>query len=87
MCNSQHLTRLRNSLAIGAVAIGLIAGASLPAAARVGVAVRAVSVGHAEARGDVDCGVVGAISHRCYAFHSDATWREGLSDYHGSNGG
>jgi hypothetical protein len=33
------------------------------------------------------CRVVGAISHRCYTFHSDATWREGLSDYHGSNGG
>lgn len=33
------------------------------------------------------CRVVGAISHRCYAFHSDATWREGLPDYHGENGG
>jgi len=33
------------------------------------------------------CKIVGAISHRCYTFHSDATWREGLSDYHGSNGG
>ncbi len=33
------------------------------------------------------CRIVGAISHRCYTFHSDATWREGLSDYHGSNGG
>jgi hypothetical protein len=30
---------------------------------------------------------VGAISHRCYTFQSDATWREGLSTYHGSNGG
>jgi hypothetical protein len=35
---------------------------------------------------DVNCRVVGAISHRCYTFHSDATWREGLSDYFGSNG-
>jgi hypothetical protein len=33
------------------------------------------------------CAIVGAISHRCYAFHSDATWREGLPDFHGSNGG
>jgi hypothetical protein len=36
---------------------------------------------------DADCKVVGAISHRCYTFQSDATWREGLSTYHGSNGG
>jgi hypothetical protein len=33
------------------------------------------------------CKIVGAISHRCYTFHSDATWREGLADYHGANGG
>ncbi len=33
------------------------------------------------------CKIVGAISHRCYTFHSDATWPAGLSDYHGSNGG
>jgi hypothetical protein len=32
------------------------------------------------------CRYVGAISHRCYYFQSDATWREGLSSYHGSNG-
>jgi hypothetical protein len=69
MRNNQHLTSIRNSLAIGAVAIGLL-GASLPAAAA-----------------DLDCRVVGAISHRCYTFQSDATWREGLSQYHGSNGG
>jgi hypothetical protein len=25
--------------------------------------------------------------HRCYTFQSDATWREGLAQYHGSNGG
>jgi nicotinic acid phosphoribosyltransferase len=36
---------------------------------------------------DANCTVVGAISHRCYTFQSDATWREGLSTYHGSNGG
>jgi hypothetical protein len=35
----------------------------------------------------LNCRVVGAISHRCYSFHSDAAWREGLADYHGSNGG
>jgi len=33
------------------------------------------------------CRIVGAISHRCLNFHSDATWPEGLADYHGSNGG
>jgi hypothetical protein len=33
------------------------------------------------------CAIVGAISHRCLNFHSDSTWREGLSDYHGSKGG
>jgi hypothetical protein len=33
------------------------------------------------------CRIIGAISHRCYTFHSDATWREGLVDYHGDNGG
>ncbi|MGA2125288.1 MAG: hypothetical protein ABSG76_03960 [Xanthobacteraceae bacterium] len=31
------------------------------------------------------CKIVGAISHRCLNFHSDATWPGGLSDYHGSN--
>ncbi len=36
---------------------------------------------------DLTCRYVGAISHRCYAFHSDATWPAGLADYHGSNGG
>jgi hypothetical protein len=33
------------------------------------------------------CRIVGAISHRCLSFHSDSMWREGLADYHGSNGG
>ena len=70
MRNNQHLTRFRNSVAIAAVAVGLIAGASLPAVAK-----------------DANCRVVGAISHRCYTFQSDATWREGLAQYHGSNGG
>jgi hypothetical protein len=32
------------------------------------------------------CKVYGAVSHRCYTFDSDATWRGGLSDFHGSNG-
>jgi hypothetical protein len=70
MRNNLHLSQFRNALAIAAVAVGLIAGASLPAAAQ-----------------DANCRVVGAISHRCYTFQSDATWREGLSTYHGSNGG
>ena len=33
------------------------------------------------------CRIVGTISHRCLSFDSDATWPEGLTDYHGSNGG
>jgi hypothetical protein len=33
------------------------------------------------------CRIVGSISHRCLNFHSDSMWREGLADYHGSNGG
>jgi hypothetical protein len=33
------------------------------------------------------CRIVGAISHRCWAFHSDSTWPQGLADYHGGNGG
>jgi hypothetical protein len=33
------------------------------------------------------CRIVGAISHRCYDFDSDATWPDGLAGYHGSNGG
>jgi hypothetical protein len=32
------------------------------------------------------CKIVGAISHRCWTFHSDSAWPEGLADYHGSNG-
>jgi hypothetical protein len=32
----------------------------------------------------LNCRYIGAISHSC---QSDATWREGLSSYHGSNGG
>jgi hypothetical protein len=36
---------------------------------------------------ELSCRYVGAVSHRCYYFQSDATWREGLSSYHGSNGG
>jgi hypothetical protein len=44
------------------------------------------TVAHAQAA-VTECRIVGAISHRCYTFHSDATWREGLSDYHGASGG
>jgi hypothetical protein len=33
------------------------------------------------------CRIVGSISHRCYFFHSDAAFPQGLADYHGSNGG
>ena len=38
MCKKQYLTRFRSSLAIAAIAVGLVAGQSLPAAAHVGVA-------------------------------------------------
>jgi len=46
-----------------------------------------LSAAFADEFADSQCRIVGAISHRCYTFHSDATWREGLPDYHGSNGG
>jgi MFS superfamily sulfate permease-like transporter len=52
-----------------------------------------ISMAHAQAaplparQVATQCKIVGAISHRCYTFHSDATWREGLADYHGANGG
>jgi hypothetical protein len=36
MCKKQCLTRFRSSLAIAAIAVGLVAGPSLPAAAHVG---------------------------------------------------
>ncbi len=38
MCKKQYLTRFRSSLAIATIAVGLVAGQSLPAAAHVGVA-------------------------------------------------
>ena len=40
MCKMQYLTRFRNSLAIATIAVGLVAGQSLPAAAHVGVAMQ-----------------------------------------------
>jgi len=62
------------------------------AIASVAISLPLTSVAHAQgaraaAWQATQCRVVGAISHRCYAFHSDATWREGLADYHGGNGG
>jgi hypothetical protein len=45
------------------------------------------SAAFAQQPANQQCRIVGAISHRCYTFHSDATWREGLSDFHGDNGG
>jgi hypothetical protein len=38
MCKNQHMTRFGSLLTIGVVAVGLVAGATLPAAARVGAA-------------------------------------------------
>jgi hypothetical protein len=49
--------------------------------------ISAAQAQQAHAKPMSQCKIVGAISHRCYSFHSDATWREGLSDYHGSSGG
>ncbi len=40
MCKKQYLTRFRSSLAIATIAVGLVAGQSLPAAAHVGVAMQ-----------------------------------------------
>ena len=64
----------------------------LTAAAIACLALPLTSVAHAQ-QAEVpnwqatQCRILGAISHRCYAFHSDAAWREGLTDYHGGNGG
>lgn len=33
------------------------------------------------------CKVIDTISGQCLPFRSDSTWREGLPDFHGSNGG
>jgi hypothetical protein len=38
MCKKQYLTRFRSSLTIATIAVGLLAGQSVPAAAHVGVA-------------------------------------------------
>jgi len=46
-----------------------------------------LSAAFADEFSDSQCRIVDAISHRCYTFHSGSTWREGLPDYHGSNGG
>jgi len=37
--------------------------------------------------GGDQCRVVGAISHRCYYFISDATWPAGIPGNHTGNGG
>jgi len=37
--------------------------------------------------GDPQCRVVGAISHRCYSFTSDATWPQGIRGNRYGNGG
>lgn len=42
MRKNQRLSRFRNSMAIAAIAVGLVAGASLPAAARVDAAMQPV---------------------------------------------
>jgi hypothetical protein len=39
MCKKQHLTHFRSFLAIATIAVGLVAGQSMPAAAHVGVAI------------------------------------------------
>jgi len=40
MCKKQHLTHFRSLLAIATIAVGLVAGQSVPAAAHVGVAMQ-----------------------------------------------
>jgi hypothetical protein len=40
MCKKQHLTHFRSFLAIATIAVGLVAGQSVPAAAHVGVAMQ-----------------------------------------------
>ena len=61
-----------------------VAALSLPLTS---VARAAQQVGAHRVSTVTQCRIVGAVSHRCYIFHSDAAWREGLADYHGSNGG
>lgn len=98
MCIRQHLTRFRNSLAIAAVAVGLVVGAGLPAAARGGVADPA----HGQARwtnlynpaGPNAAPGFGSCFQSDCAFERgpnpdfciECSWPEGLPDYHGSNG-
>jgi hypothetical protein len=62
---------------IGALGSGFAATSALSASAHDRLA----------ASGTEQCQIVGAISHRCLNFDSDSAWPEGLSDYHGSNGG
>jgi len=50
MRNDRYSTRIRSSLAIVATTIGLVAGASLPAAARVNVAMQPGSAAHQHVR-------------------------------------
>ena len=50
MCKKQYLTRFRSSLAIAAIAVGLVAGQSLPAAAHVSVAMHPDRAGHEQVR-------------------------------------
>ena len=64
-----------------AIAVIAAAALSLPAISSALAAERNIVRNSTE-----QCQIVGAISHRCLNFDSDATWREGLADYHGSNG-
>ena len=72
-----------NSLRNAAILVVAAASVSLPM----------ISVAQAQSAGvrppwEVNqCRVHDELARRCYTFHSDSTWREGLSDYHGSNGG
>lgn len=75
---------LKQPISLRPAAIAVIAAAAL--------ALPAISSAQAEKAttngiATKQCRIVGAISHRCLNFHSDATWPEGLVDYHGSKGG
>jgi hypothetical protein len=70
-----------------AISISRLVIAALAATALSSTPMSVAQAEQGSAHPAAQCRIVGAISHRCYAFQSDATWREGLVDYRGSNGG
>jgi hypothetical protein len=82
MTKEQAMLKQTMSLRHAALAVIAAAALSLPAISSAPAAER-TGLGNAMEQ----CEIIGAISHRCLSFDSDATWPEGLADYHGSNGG